>query len=68
MYLPFVFISTRLGVSIHVVTAFLLSGLAAVTSWNTAILAPRFLISAGASGPALLTFISTVVRRTTPLR
>lgn len=68
MYLPFVFISIGWALSIHVVTAFLLSGLGSRHFWNTAILAPRFLISAGASGPALLTFIFYVVRRTTPLK
>lgn len=67
-YLPFVFISIGWAMSIHVVTAFLLSGLGSRHFWNTAILAPRFLISAGASGPALLTFIFTVVRKQTPLK
>ena len=67
-YLPFVFISIGWAMSIHVVTAFLLSGLGSRHFWNTAILAPRFLISAGASGPALLTFIFYVVRRNTPLK
>ncbi|MEI8255446.1 MAG: NrfD/PsrC family molybdoenzyme membrane anchor subunit, partial [Deltaproteobacteria bacterium] len=36
--------------------------------WNTAILAPRFLISAGASGPALLILIFSVIRSRTPLK
>ena len=67
-YLPFVFISIGWAVSIHVVTAFLLSGLGSRHFWNTAILAPRFLISAGASGPALLTFIFFFVRKFTPLK
>lgn len=67
-YLPFVFISMFWAVSIHTVTAFLLSGLGSRHFWNTAILAPRFLISAGASGPALLILIFTIIRWRTPLQ
>jgi molybdopterin-containing oxidoreductase family membrane subunit len=67
-YLPLVFVSMLWAVSIHTVTAFLLSGLASRHFWNTAILAPRFLISAGASGPALLILIFTVVRAHTALK
>jgi molybdopterin-containing oxidoreductase family membrane subunit len=55
------------AVSLHVVTAFLLSGLGSRHFWNTAILAPRFLITTGASGPAMLTLIFYVLRRLTPL-
>ena len=53
-YMPFVFISIFWAISIHTVTAFLYSGFTARPYWNTAILAPRFLVSAFASGPALL--------------
>ena len=67
-YLPFVFISIGWAMTIHVVTAFLLSGLGSRHFWNTAILAPRFLISAGASGPAILTFIFLIVRKHTKLK
>jgi len=49
-------------VSIHTVTAFLYSGLAARTFWMTAILAPRFLASAFASGPALLILLALILR------
>ena len=68
LYLPLVFLSMLWAVSIHTVTAFLLSGLGSRHFWNTAILAPRFLISAGASGPALLILIFTVVRNNTRLK
>lgn len=66
-YLPFVFVSIGWALTIHVVTAFLLSGLHSRHFWNTPILAPRFLISAGASGPALLTLIFMVVRSQTAM-
>lgn len=64
-YLPLVFFSMAVAVSIHTVTAFLLLGLGSRHFWNTAILAPRFLISAGASGPALLIIIFAVIRKYT---
>ncbi len=67
-YMPFVFISMVWALSIHTVTAFLLSGLGSRPFWNTPILAPRFLISAGASGPAILAIILQVVRRNTKLQ
>ncbi len=66
-YLPFVFISMVWAVSIHTVTAFLLSGLGSRHFWNTPILAPRFLISAGASAPALMILLFTVIKRVTKL-
>ena len=56
-YRPLVFISIFWAVSIHTVTAFLYSGLGGRAFWNSAILAPRFLISAFAGGPALLILI-----------
>lgn len=68
MYLPFVFISMVWAISIHTVTAFLLSGLGSRPFWNTPILAPRFLISAGASAPALLILLFTALRSFTTLK
>jgi molybdopterin-containing oxidoreductase family membrane subunit len=66
-YLPMVFVSIFWAVSVHTVTAFLYSGLGGRPFWNTAILAPRFLVSAFAGGPALLTIIFTVVKKYTAL-
>jgi molybdopterin-containing oxidoreductase family membrane subunit len=60
---PLVYLSIPWAVSIHTVTAFLYSGLAARPFWLTAILAPRFLASAFASGPALLILLALAVRR-----
>lgn len=67
MYVPFVFLSMIWAVTIHTVTAFLLSGLGSRPFWNTPILAPRFLISAAASAPALLIILFTTVKRFTKL-
>jgi molybdopterin-containing oxidoreductase family membrane subunit len=61
----FVFLSIPWAVSIHTVTAFLYSGLAARPFWLTAILAPRFLASAFAGGPALLILLCLTVKRLT---
>ena len=61
-YMPFTWVSILFAVSIHTVTAFLLSGLGARYFWNTAIMAPRFLISAFASGPAFLIIIFLTLR------
>jgi molybdopterin-containing oxidoreductase family membrane subunit len=62
---PVILLSIPWAVSIHTVTAFLYSGLAARPFWMTAILAPRFLASAFAAGPALLILLAFVVRRLT---
>jgi molybdopterin-containing oxidoreductase family membrane subunit len=68
IYRPFVFISIVWAVSVHTVTAFLYSGLGGRPYWNTAILAPRFLVSAFAGGPALLILIFLVIRKFTDLK
>jgi [DsrC]-trisulfide reductase subunit P len=60
---PLIYLSIPWAVSIHTVTAFLYSGLAARPFWMTAILAPRFLASAFAAGPSLLILLALVVRR-----
>ena len=60
---PIIYLSVPWAVSIHTVTAFLYCGLAARPFWLTAILAPRFLASAFASGPSLLIILALLVRR-----
>jgi len=62
-YLPFVFISIFWALSIHTVTAFLYSGLGGRPYWNAAILAPRFLVSAFASGPAILIITFSAINK-----
>jgi molybdopterin-containing oxidoreductase family membrane subunit len=59
---PIVLLSVPWAISIHTVTAFLYCGLAARPAWFTAILAPRFLASAFASGPALLILVLRAAR------
>lgn len=60
---PFIYLSIPFAVSIHTVTAFLYCGLPGRHFWLTAILAPRFLASAFAAGPALLILLAILVRK-----
>jgi molybdopterin-containing oxidoreductase family membrane subunit len=62
---PFIYISIPWAVSIHTVTAFLYAGLPGRGFWLTAIMAPRFLASAFASGPALLILMCLFLRKYT---
>jgi molybdopterin-containing oxidoreductase family membrane subunit len=60
---PLIYLSIPWAVSIHTVTAFLYCGLPGRGFWLTAILAPRFLSSAFAAGPALLILLCMIVRK-----
>lgn len=62
-YVPFVFLSIAWAISIHTVTAFLYSGLGGRPFWNTALLAPRFLVTAFVSGPAFIIVLLMFLRR-----
>ena len=60
---PVIILSIPWAIGIHTVTAFLYSGLPGRSYWLTAILAPRFLASAFASGPALLILLCLALRK-----
>lgn len=62
---PLIYISIPFAVSIHTVTAWLYCGLPGRGFWLTAILAPRFLSSAFAAGPALLILLCLIIRHFT---
>jgi Ni/Fe-hydrogenase subunit HybB-like protein len=62
---PVIILSIPWAISIHTVTAFLYSGLPGRSFWLTAILAPRFLASAFAAGPALLILLCMAIRKLT---
>jgi Ni/Fe-hydrogenase subunit HybB-like protein len=64
-YIPFVFIAIAWALSIHTVTAFLYSGLGGRPFWNSAVIAPRFLASAFAAGPAIIILTLQVIRYAT---
>ena len=59
----FVYLSIPFAVSIHTVTAMLYCGLPGRHFWLSAIIAPRFLASAFAAGPALIVLISLILKR-----
>jgi molybdopterin-containing oxidoreductase family membrane subunit len=60
---PLIYLSIPWAISIHTVTAYLFCGLPGRGFWMTAILAPRFLSSAFAAGPALLILLCLIIRR-----
>jgi len=64
-YKPFVFISIGWAVAIHMVTAFLYQGLPARPFWNNPLMGPRFLASAFAAGPAIISLVLHIVNSAT---
>jgi len=58
-----ILISIPWAVSIHTVTAFLYAGLPSRHYWLTALIAPKFLASAFATGPALLILICFALKK-----
>lgn len=64
-YKPFVFLSIGWAVAIHMVTAFLYQGLPARPFWNNPLLGPRFLASAFAAGPALISLVLHIINSAT---
>ncbi len=64
-YFPFVVVAMFWAISIHTVTAFLFSANPARPFWHTALLGPRFIASAFASGPALIIITLQIVRKVT---
>jgi len=67
-YRPFVFLSIFWAFSIHLVTAFLYQGLPARAFWNNPLMGPRFLASAFAAGPALITVVLVIVHKATTFK
>ena len=61
LYRPFVFLSIFWAFGIHLVTAFLYQGLPARPFWNNPLMGPRFLASAFAAGPALITVVLVII-------
>jgi molybdopterin-containing oxidoreductase family membrane subunit len=67
-YTPILFISIAWAISLHTVTAFLYVGLVGRPFWNASIIAPRFLVSAFVSGPALMILALHAIRRITSFK
>lgn len=64
-YFPVVVVAMFWAISIHTVTAFLFAANPARPFWHTALLGPRFIASAFASGPALIILALLAIRRCT---
>ena len=62
---PLIYISIPFAIGIHTVTAYLYCGLPGRGFWLTAILAPRFLASAFAAGPAFLIILCYIIKKFT---
>lgn len=67
-YRPFVFLSIFWAFAIHMVTAFLYQGLPARPFWNNPLMGPRFLASAFAAGPSLITIILVIIHTNTSFK
>lgn len=65
IYWPLVILSIPAAIAIHTVTAFLYNGLIARPYWNSAILAPRFIVSAFCSGPAIILVLMQILQKFT---
>jgi len=65
LFMPLVYLAIVWAVSIHVVTAFIYGSLSSIPSWHQAIMAPRFLASAFAAGPAILILTLQAIGRYT---
>ncbi|MDA3790499.1 MAG: polysulfide reductase NrfD [Desulfobacula sp.] len=62
---PLIYLSIPMAFSIHTITAFIYCGLPGRGFWLTAVLAPRFLASAFAAGPAILILLCMFIRKMT---
>ena len=62
---PLIYLSIPFAIGIHTVTAYLYCGLPGRGYWLTAILAPRFLASAFAAGPAFLIILCYIIKKFT---
>ena len=60
---PLIYLSIPWAISIQTMTAFIYAGMPGRSFWLTAIMAPRFLAAAFASGPAFLILLCFVLRR-----
>lgn len=63
LYIPVIFLAIAWAPTIHTVTAFLFQGLGGRPFWNTGLIAPRFLASAFAAGPAFMIIVFTILKR-----
>lgn len=66
-YMPLIYVSIVWALSIHTVTAFLISTLPARPMWHHDMMPIRFIITAFAAGPSLIILIFLIIRNQTKL-
>lgn len=66
-YMPFIYVSVVWALSIHTVTAFLISTMPTRPMWFTAVMPIKFIATAFAGGSAIIVFTLIIVRRYTRL-
>jgi len=66
-YMPLIYVSIVWALSIHTVTAFLISTLPARPMWHHDMMPIRFIITAFAAGPSLIILIFLIIRNRTKL-
>lgn len=64
-FMPLVYISIVWALSIHTVTAFLISTLPARPMWHHSMMPIRFIVTAFAAGPALIILAFLIIRKNT---
>lgn len=64
-FIPLVFVAIVWALSIHTVTAFLISTMPARPMWHHTVMPIRFIATAFAAGPALIILIFLIVRKNT---
>ncbi len=66
-YMPLIYISIVWALSIHTVTAFLISTLAARPMWFHSVMPIRFIVTAFAAGPCMIIIAFMIIRKNTKL-
>jgi molybdopterin-containing oxidoreductase family membrane subunit len=66
-FMPLIYISIVWALSIHTVTAFLISTLPARPMWHHSMMPIRFIMTAFAAGPCLIILVFMIIRKNTKL-
>ncbi len=67
IYLPIIYVAIVWALSIHTVTAFLISTMPARPMWHVGMMPIRFITTAFAAGPALIIIVFSIIRNNTKL-
>ncbi len=67
IFMPLIYISIVWALSIHTVTAFLISTMPSRPMWHHSMMPIRFIVTAFAAGPCLIILVFQIIRRNTRL-